>query len=45
MMLGRSACLRPESFGARREDGHGHEGKGVNSVAMRVDEDGIGSKR
>jgi len=45
MKLGRSACLRPESFGARREDGHGHEGKGVNSVATRVDEDGIGRKR
>ena len=44
MIFGRSACLRPESLGTRRGEGRGHDGKGVNSVATRVDGDGIGGK-
>lgn len=43
-MLGRSVCLRPRpgSFGARRGEGLGHEGKGAGRMATTVDKDGFG---
>ena len=43
-MLERSACLRPESSGARREEGLGRERKWVDRMATMMYEDEFGGE-